>query len=310
MTATQRTTLIAAGCLAISMAACLLLLRHIDEIRPRAAIEDALYINSPKLVKRASLGFDGVMACIYWTRTVQYFGHRHFDRAHSYNELAPLLEITTALDPQLFPAYEFGASFLAPAPPNGAGEPDRAIQLMEYGIQHNPGNWRLYYELGFVYYTELKNYKKAAEVFARGAEVPNAHPFMKVMAAQMAEHAGEFATARLLWSATYESSHDSSIRQNALEHLRAIKVEEDVTNLETAVTRFRERNGRLPAGIWELAAAEHLPGVPVDPDGHPYVLIPEGRVVVENPDDFNFLTTGMPPGYKPPVLPKFHANHQ
>ena len=139
MTAAQRTTVIAAGCLAISMAACLLLLRHIDEIRPRAAIEDALYINSPKLVKRASLGFDGVMACIYWTRTVQYFGHRHFDRAHSYNELAPLLEITTALDPQLFPAYEFGASFLAPAPPNGAGEPDRAIQLMEYGIQHNPG---------------------------------------------------------------------------------------------------------------------------------------------------------------------------
>ena len=272
MTAAQRTTVIAAGCLAISMVACLFLLRHIDEIRPHATIEDALYINSPKLVKRASLGFDGVMACIYWTRTVQYFGHRHFDRAHSYNELAPLLEITTALDPQLFPAYEFGASFLAPAPPNGAGEPDRAIQLMEYGIQHNPDNWRLYYDLGFVYYTELKNYKKAAEVFARGAEVPNAHPFMKVMAAQMAEHAGEFATARLLWSATYESSNDSNIRQNAIEHLRAIKVDEDVTNLESAVTRFGERNGRLPASIWELAAAEHLPGVPVDPDGHPYIL--------------------------------------
>lgn len=310
MTAPQRTTMIAAGCLAVSMAACLLLLRHIDEIRPRAAIEDALYISSPKIVKRASLGFDGVMACIYWTRTVQYFGHRHFDRAHSYNELAPLLEITTALDPQLFPAYEFGASFLAPAPPNGAGEPQRAIQLMEYGIQHNPGNWRLYYDLGFVYYTELKNYKKAAEVFARGAEVPNAHPFMKVMAAQMAEHAGEFATARLLWSATYESSKDSNIRQNAIEHLRAIKVDEDVTNLESAVTRFGERNGRLPASIWELAAAEHLPGVPVDPDGHPYILTSEGRVVVENPGDFNFLTKGMPPGYKPPVLPKFHADHQ
>ena len=90
------------------------------------------------------LGFDGLMACIYWTRTVQYFGHRHFDMAHTYNELAPLLEITTALDPHLLPAYEFGASFLAPKPPNGAGEPVRAIQLMEYGIEHNPDNWRLY----------------------------------------------------------------------------------------------------------------------------------------------------------------------
>ena len=42
----------------------------------------------PKMMKRASLGFDGLMACIYWTRTVQYFGHRHFDSAHTYNQLA------------------------------------------------------------------------------------------------------------------------------------------------------------------------------------------------------------------------------
>ena len=74
------------------------------------------------------------MACIYWTRTVQYFGHRHFDREHTYNELAPLLEITTALDPHLLPAYQFGASFLAPTPPNGAGEPARAIRA--HGIRH------------------------------------------------------------------------------------------------------------------------------------------------------------------------------
>jgi tetratricopeptide (TPR) repeat protein len=308
MTAPQGTTFIAAGCLAMSMAACVLLLRHIDQIRPQATIDDALYISSPKMVKRASLGFDGVMACIYWTRTVQYFGHRHFNRARTYHELAPLLEITTTLDPQLFPAYRFGASFLAPAPPNGAGEPDRAIQLMEYGIQNNPNNWQLYYDLGFVYYTELKDYKNAAEVFARGSKVPNANPVMKVMAAQMAEHAGEVDTARMLWSATYDSTNDSDIRQNAVEHLRAIRVDEDVTNLQSAVTRFGERTGRLPTSMAELVAAEQLPGIPRDPEGHPYKLTPEGRVLVENPDDFNFLTKGLPSGYKPPALPKFHTH--
>src|ERR1035438_8868938 len=129
MNARQRTTVIAAACLAISAVACVLLLRHLDKIRPQATLEDALYVTSPKMVKRASLGFDGLMACIYWTRTVQYFGHRHFNHEQTYNELAPLLEITTTLDPQLFSAYQFGASFLAPAPPNGAGEPARAIAL-------------------------------------------------------------------------------------------------------------------------------------------------------------------------------------
>lgn len=307
MTARQRTTAVACACLAVSMTASVLLLRHIDQIRPQAAIEDVLYIDSPKMVERASLGFRGLMACIYWTRAVQYFGHRHFDHELTYNELAPLLEITTALDPQMLPAYEFGASFLAPTPPNGAGDPARAIELMEYGIAHNPDNWRLYYDLGFVYYTELKDYKKASEVFAHGAQVPNAHPFMKVMAAQMAEHAGDFNTARMLWSATFETSHETNIRRNALEHLRSIQVDEDVTILQAAVTRFGERTGRLPASMAELTAAEHRPAIPVDPDGTPYKLTPEGRILVETPENFPFITKGMPPGYKPAAVPTFHT---
>lgn len=289
------------------MVACILLLRHLDQIRPKATIEDVLYIDSPKMVKRASLGFDGLMACVYWTRTVQYFGHRHYNHEHTYNELAPLLEITTALDPHLLPAYQFGASFLAPQPPNGAGEPARAIQLMEYGIEHNPDDWKLYYNLGFVYYTELKDYKKASEVFARGSQLPNAHPFMKVMAAQTAQHAGDLTTARMLWSATFETSNETNIRQNALEHLRAIQVDEDVMKLQAAVTRFGESSGHVPASMEELVAAEHLPGIPTDPDGDPYQLTPEGRILVEHPDDFPFITKGMPPGYKPSALPRFHT---
>jgi len=317
MTSPQRTTVIAGACFAISLSACVLLLRHMDRLRPHAAVEDALYISSPKMVKRGSLGFNGLMACIYWTRTVQYFGHRHHEHEQSYNELAPLLEITTALDPQLVPAYQFGASFLAPPPPFGAGQPKRAIQLMEYGIEHNPDNWQLYYNLGFVYYTELKDYKKASEVFARGSKVPDAHPFMKIMAAQMAEHAGDFLTARMLWSAAFQTSNEANIRQNALEHLRAIQVDEDVTNLQAAVTRFGERAGRLPANMAELVAAEHLAGIPgsgipgsgipADPDGNPYKLTADGRVLVEKPEDFPFITRGLPPGYKPTGLPKFHT---
>jgi tetratricopeptide (TPR) repeat protein len=290
------------------MAASVLLLHRVDEIRPRANIEDVLYISSPKMVKRASLGFDGLMACIYWTRTVQYFGHRHFLRSRSYNELAPLLEITTALDPRMIPAYQFGASFLAPAPPNGAGEPVRAIELLKYGIQHNPDNWHLYYDMGFVYYTELKDYKRAAQVFEQGSRVPDAHPFLKLLAAQMAEHASDYETARMLWTATYESSKESNIRQNAIEHLRSIRVDEEVTRLQEAVTRFEQRNGRIPATLWELAAAEHLRGIPVDPDGNPYVLTFDGQVQVAKPEDFPFITKGIPPDYKPSGPPKFHGN--
>ena len=300
---------IAASCLALSLTASVLVLHRVDQIRPQAALDDVLYISSPKLIKRVSLGYDGLMACIYWTRAVQYFGHRHYERALSYNQLAPLLEIATSLDPRLIVAYEFGASFLAPAPPNGAGQPERAIHLIDYGIEHNPQDWKLYYNLGFVYYTELKDYAKAADAFARGSQIPGAHPFMKILAAQMAQHAGELETARMLWSATYESSQNDQIRQNAADHLRALKVDEDVSKLQAAVTRFGERTGRLPASMQELVEAEGLGSVPLDPDGIPYRLDSEGRALVANPNDFPFITKGIPPGYKP-APPKIHEQQQ
>jgi len=301
----KKTSLIAGACLVLSLVASSLVLHRADQLRPQATLDEVLFLNSPKLIKRASLGYDGLLACIYWTRAVQYFGSRFRYSAPSYNLLAPLLEITTQLDPHLVVAYEFGSSFLSVKPPYGAGEPERAIDLMNYGIQNNPDNWRLYYDLGFVYSTDIKDYKSAADAFERGSRVPKAHPFLKVLAAQMAQHAGEYQTSRMLWSATYQTSQDKLIKANALEHLRALRVDEDVTHLQEGVTHFGERTGRLPGSMAELVGAMALDRVPVDPDGHPYKLTPEGRVEVRVPDDFPFATKGLPPGYKP--IPKFHS---
>ena len=122
----HKTTLVASAVLIVSLAASSFVLHRVDQLRPQAPLDEVLFLSSPKAIKRASLGYDGLMACIYWTRAVQYFGYRHHFHAASYNLLAPLLEITTQLDPHLVVAYEFGSSFLAPPPPHGAGQPERA----------------------------------------------------------------------------------------------------------------------------------------------------------------------------------------
>ncbi len=41
----------------------------------------------------------------------------------------------------------------------------------------------------------------------------------------------------------------------------------------------------------------------MDPDGHPYKLMPDGRIEVQDPKDLYFITKGLPPGMESP-LPK------
>ena len=307
MRPSRRITITASILLIFCLTGSVLLLQRIDRERNAATLQEVLYISSPTLLKRMSLGYDGLLADIYWTRAVQYFGDKLTRGSEHFDLLAPLLEITTTLDPHLLVAYEYGANFLAPKIPGGAGQPERAIKLAEFGIRNNPDQWHLYYDLGFIYYMELGNYADAEKAFADGAKVPNAHQVMSIMAAKMAEHAGNLQTARLMWQTTFQTTHDPNVKSNAVAHLNALQVDEDVTKLEGLVSRYREKTGRLPQSLSDLTAANLLHGIPVDPLGHTYKLMPDGHVEVRVPDDLPFIEKGVPIGYIPPRTPKLPA---
>jgi hypothetical protein len=308
MKASRTITLTAAVLLVAFMLGSAIFLQRLDKIRTKATLDEVLYITSPKALKRMALGYDGLLADVYWTRAIQYFGRNHLFETGRYDQLAPLLEITTTLDPHLRVAYEFGAFFLAPAPPNGAGMPDRAIRLLEYGIQQNPQEPKLFYSLGFIYYVELKDYAKASEVFAAGSVLPGAHPSMKVLAATCAQHAGESQTARMLWIMTYKTFPEENVQANALAHLEALAIDDAVTQVQNAVTLYGRKTGKLPASLGALVVEGLLPGIPLDPDGHPFKLLPDGQVRIQNPDSFPFIQKGVPPDYvaKPSKLEKFY----
>jgi tetratricopeptide (TPR) repeat protein len=305
MKPSSRITVIASALFLIFLAGVVVALNLVDQERQHATLKEVLYISSPKVVKRLSLGYTGLMADIYWTRAVQYFGGHHHAGAEEYKLLPGLLDITTDLDPKLLVAYRFGANFLSPAPPNGAGQPEQAVALMEKGIRENPREWTLYYDLGFIYYFEFHDYAKAAKAFQQSAQLPNAHPFVQVVAATMAQHAGESQMARMLWATTLETSKDKQIRQNAIAHLRALVVDEVVPELERRVQEYRRRTGHLPASFEELVRAGLLRGIPLDPTGRSYRLKVDGTVEVRNPDELPFITQGIPENYTPPVLPNF-----
>jgi tetratricopeptide (TPR) repeat protein len=239
--------------------------------------QDLLALRSGKVVKALSLEYAPLMGAIYWTRVVQYFGEKH--RLHQTNLelLWPLLDIATTLDPHLIPAYRFGSPFLSDAQPRGEGRPDLAVKLLERGIQANPDQWRLYQDLGNVYYFDAKDYPKASEAFAEGSKNPNSFLWMKIMAAKIAGEGESPETSYFLWSQVYQTTSDPQVKKNAEEHLKSMTVQLELKKIDQVADQFEKRTGRPPTRMSELVEAGLLSKVPQDPEGYPFVIGAGGK---------------------------------
>jgi len=252
--------------------------KRIDGIQKATATQaDNLTIRSGRLLKYMSLEYSPLVAAMYWTRAVQYYGEKH--RLHDSNLelLWPLLDVTTTIDPHLLPAYRFGAIFLGQKKPAGAGEPERAIELLQRGIRENPGEWRLYQDLGNLYYLDLRDYAKASTAFAEGSKNPQSYVWMKIMAAKIAAEGESPETSYFLWQQIYETSKDPAIKKNAEEHLILLTATLDMKAIDQAAEQFERQSGRRAARIGELVEAGFLRSVPKDPEGYPYVLGESGK---------------------------------
>jgi tetratricopeptide (TPR) repeat protein len=246
----------------------------------RAAIlqeRDDLLVTSPNLLKVTSLEYAPLLADVYWTRAVQYYGQKHAGNDPNLMLLWPLLNIATTLDPNLLPAYRFGAMFLSDAPPRGAGLPDLAVQLIERGIQANPDYWRFYEDLGFIYYFDKKDYAKASQAFLDGSRNPDAKIWMKVMAAKIAAEGESFETSAFLWHDVYQSATDPATKQGALEHLQLLEAQQDCRQLDKLGDEYEKRFAHRATRIIQFVQAGLLRKVPADPLGFPYELGEDGK---------------------------------
>jgi tetratricopeptide (TPR) repeat protein len=249
----------------------------VDAERTALRLEaDELTLRSPGVMKKLSLEYAPLMGAIYWTRAVQYYGQKHHLGDQSLELLWPLLDISSTLDPNLIVAYRFGATFLSDAAPRGAGEPEKAVELLERGIKANPEYWRFYQDLGNVYYFDEKNYLKASQAFEEGSRNPAALPWMKTMAAKIAAEGGSLETSYALWLDVYQTSTNKDMRKNAEDHLRLVQAEMDIREIDKTADAYEKGTKHRATRISELVQAGLLPGQPRDPDGFAYVLNDHG----------------------------------
>jgi hypothetical protein len=241
---------------------------------------EELLLRSGPMLKKLSLGYDSLLADIYWTRAVQYYGNGVGNPSEKFDLLWPLLDITTTLDPKLIIAYRFGSIFLS-EPAAGANRADLAVELVKRGVAANPEDWHLDSDLGFLYYWYLKDYEKASAAYLEASKKPDAPVLMKMMAAEVAAKGDSFSTSRAIWIEIFDTAQNSDVKKNAFQHLQSLQAQQDLLALDKYAEDYRKRNGRYPATARELYESGILSGVPLDPAGIPYIFGPDGKAQLD-----------------------------
>jgi TPR repeat protein len=197
----------------------------------RQPLEELAYYPSGKHLGRVSLGHAETAADLAWLRAVQYYGeHRMTDSR--FERMGHVFDILTSLDPRYTPAYVFGAFALA----QEGRSFEKAEALMLKGIEANPTDGELAFELGFLYYIKSggRDLERASEYFERAARLPGGPPQAAHFAAYARQHGGDLAMALALWDRVRTTTANAYLRElserKMREILRAIESgrEEDV----------------------------------------------------------------------------------
>lgn len=240
---------------------------------PQPTTGAMVYIASPELARRFALSFDTLAADVYWIRAIQHYGGaRRSAGTRSYDQLYPLLDLTTSLDPRFTVAYRFGAIFLSEAYPDGPGRPDLAIALLQKGLRAEPDRWEYAQDIGFVHYWWRRDYTEAARWFLRASEMPEAPTWLRAMAGITVTQGGSRQLARQLWRQILAESDLEWMRRNAEQRLQQLDAMDHLDLLRQQVRLYEQRAGRQVRSWADLLEAGVIRRVPTDPAGHMYVL--------------------------------------
>jgi len=263
---------------------------HLEQIKPELPEgygDSDLALQGTKL-KGFAFGGEGLLADWYWLQSLQYIGNKVVNTTDDLNLenlsnlnprlLYPYLDNATDLDPQFMAVYEYGAVVLP------AIDVQQAIKFIEKGIENNPKEWRLYHNLGYIYWRQ-NDFTKAAEIYTKGAAIENAPPFMKLMSARMKDEGGSRETAREIYRQMAENSEDKQTREMGELRLLQLDSFEERDAIRATLQKFKEKNNRCANSLQEILPMLQTVKLPnnkdfridasknlVDPTSAPYLL--------------------------------------
>jgi len=146
--------------------------------------------------------------------------------------------------------------------------------MLDYGMKYRTWDAQLPFFAGFNAAYFMKDYKQAAEYMKKAAQIAKMQQFA-TLAARYFYEAGETEFGILFLDMMKNSARDANEKKLYEFRRKALLA---VKSIEIAVKAYKQRSGKAPATIEELATGGYLTSIPQDPYGGKFYLDQEGKV--------------------------------
>ena len=258
--------------------------QNIDKERSKfTKIEETIRL-SPNILKVMSLGYDEIVADIYWFRALQYFGNPDIQKKIKKPELVyKYFDIITELDPKFVSAYRYGGMFLSDPLPLGFGRLDLGTLLYDKGRKHNPENFRIPLEQGFQYFFFSEDKETAAELFMEASEKPglteNRKSSFKGMSASALKKGGYNELAIIIWEDIYTNTTSEARKKFALLNIKELNTRKLENKLTEFANLYEKVYGNFPEDINDLLILNEVKNLPKDHEHQDFYIDQENKSV-------------------------------
>ena len=194
---------------------------RIDASRDKAGIGERWVVLEGRFAGPTLLGFADVVADGLWLVANEYFWNKE------YLKLVPLFRSITWLDPHYILVYRIGGWHFAYnlrhvvdcSEEKALEFVNAGIEFLKEGIANNPNKYDLYFELGFLYFEKVRNYKLASEYFAGAVKLE--HPaYVNRMLAHSYQRSGQLEKSLEEWGRIVETRPED---KTAVKYHRRLK---------------------------------------------------------------------------------------
>jgi hypothetical protein len=219
-----------------------------------------------KALRVLSLGFDRLVADLFWLRTVYYVGDEQYSAA-GYPAADALADLVTDIDPSFTTVYVVMSGAIGYL----KGDPDGAIALLEKGTR-NVSYWKLHFLLGFNYFTEKLAYDLAAREMETAAKL-GGPPYLPLLASRLYASAGDPETALAFIRARLAEEKEPETRKALEKRAWDLWITRDLDRIDAAITSYVERKKEAPRALEDLVRLGVLAEEPRDPRGGRYRIV-------------------------------------